>query len=137
MKIKSAYKILYGDGSTFSGRKGELPIKVRNVQVVINFPENQKPYFQTRADYYIPDYAGNWRGCDIDGLKDFLDQERLVHFGSTIHQVKIGDTWRGVDIFGLIAQIEKMRIVLFGRTIDPKMYNILLEQAFELTGRNG
>jgi hypothetical protein len=78
------WRIYYADGSTHDSDQGP-PIgdRSRGVQVILQSDRDLGWVTQSGADYYIL-RDGQWWGCDINGLFDFLLDTGIVVFGRMI-----------------------------------------------------
>lgn len=80
-----AWRIYYGDGSTFDALIGAWEdAPSRDVQAIVC--ENQEVgwYVVSNGDYYVPIGDGEFRAMDIFGLFDWLLEQGEVKFGRTI-----------------------------------------------------
>ena len=91
------WRIYYGDGSTYDGDPYDAP--GLNVQVCMMSNADHGRYSQTRFDYYVWS-DGEWIGCDIFGLWDYLQQPgpRKVLFGRTLPNGLYQDIRRVADL---------------------------------------
>lgn len=80
-----AWRIYYGDGSSYDGDPFLAP--ARNVQVVVVIDPDVGRYLHARCDFYWWDDAiKTWFGGDINGMWDSLDQPgpKRVLFGRVV-----------------------------------------------------
>lgn len=100
--IEQAWKVHYGDGSSFSNRDGDPSTSPGlNVQVIAQPNQEVGRELLCRKDYYWFE-SGSWYGGDISGLWQYL---RIARVDFTI------------NIFELFEQLKSSGLVKFGTTI--------------------
>ena len=66
-----AWRVYYGDGTTFSSEDGgPADAPGRNVQVIVQADERVGRCLLSQHDYYV--WRGEWIGVDLFGLFDYL-----------------------------------------------------------------
>ena len=93
------WRIYYSDGTTYdSGLGSPFDAPGLGVQVVMMSSTEHGRYSQARYDYYVWN-MGEWVGCDIFGLWDYLQQSgpRKVLFGRTLPNTEYNRIRREAD----------------------------------------
>lgn len=89
-----AWRIYYGDGSTYSSDDGAaFCAPARGVQAIVSPDELVGRFCDTQCDYYVWD--GAWLGVDHAGLLDYLGRVGFAKYvlqGRTIP----GETYRAI-----------------------------------------